>query len=50
MIISFRILFKAFPACKEPLAYGGPSCNINGFWFLFFSKMGGLGGNLGCVS
>jgi isoleucyl-tRNA synthetase len=29
VIISLRILFKAWPMCKLPFAYGGPSCKIN---------------------
>src|SRR5699024_11323862 len=26
---SFKIWLSACPICKSPLAYGGPSCNIN---------------------
>src|SRR5699024_1146757 len=29
VIKSFKIWLSACPICKSPLAYGGPSCNIN---------------------
>jgi hypothetical protein len=28
-MISLVILFSAWPTCKGPFAYGGPSCNVN---------------------
>ena len=38
IIMSFSILLKAWPKCILPLAYGGPSCNINDLFPLFFSS------------